>query len=139
MKMSNVYSNPNSIKCGVCGKELMDNPSMSMINIIENMKTDKITKVIPCCKGVCDRKVQMAIKEDEVSGWKDITEFSNPYLYITNVMAVLNNMYDGKGFENKEAFEDYKSLLVKMYPYITRDMTEEELQEAILDSELPIK
>ena len=126
MKKSNVFSNQSEIKCSVCGKNLMDNPGMSMVNIIQNMDTQKIICVKPCCKGRCDKVIGSATKPREVSGWKDITDFLNPYLYMKHIMSVMNSMQDGEGFENDEAFEDYKSLLLNVYPYVTRDLSDEE-------------
>lgn len=137
MKKSNVISNPDELKCKICGKNLLDNPGMSMINIVENINTNKIISVSPCCKGKCDNYIQNKARANEVSGWKDLSDFTNPYLYIKHIMSVFNSMYDGVGFENKEAFEAYKDLLIKIYPFVTRDMTEEEIQSAMLANAMP--
>lgn len=136
MEKSNVFSNQSEIKCSVCGKSLMDKPSMSMINIIENINTNKIIAVKPCCKGKCDKIIEKTAKTNEISGWKDLTDFLNPYLYMKHIMAVFNSMYDGEGFENKEAFEDYKDLLLNVYPYIARNISDEEKESAIICNEI---
>lgn len=137
MNKSNVYSNAEDIKCSVCGKSLMKDPGMSMVNIIENINTHKIVYVKPCCKGKCDKTIERFAKDNEVSGWKDLSEFTNPYLYIKHVMSVFNSMSNGIGFENKEAFEDYKKLLIDMYPYITRNLTDEEIKSAAWMNAMP--
>ncbi len=137
MKKSNVYTNARTINCTVCGKDLMENPDLSLVNIIQDVQTRKIICVKPCCKGECDKMVSGNVKQGEISGWKDISDFTNPYLYLKHVMAVLNGMYAGEGFENEQAFEDYKKFLIDMYPYITRELSEEEVRAAALDNAMP--
>ncbi|MBQ8662329.1 MAG: hypothetical protein IJ471_00565 [Eubacterium sp.] len=137
MKKSNVFSNETAIKCSVCGKDLMLDPEMSLINIVQNMDTQKIISVKPCCKGRCDDIIQRSVKAREVSGWKDLTDFLNPYLYIKHIASVFNSTYTGAGFENQEAFEDYKKLILSTYPYVARDITEEEKNAAIWDDAMP--
>lgn len=137
MKKSNVFTNPKDVKCVVCGKNLIDDIDMSLVNIIQNMETHKIVKVCPCCKGSCDDKIERTAKENEISGWKDISDFTNPFLYIKHIMSVMNSMHNGNGFDNQAAFEDYKDLVLKMYPYVTRDMEEKENKRAILDNQFP--
>lgn len=88
MDKSNVYSDCQEIKCSVCGKNLMEAPGMSLVNIIQNIDTNKIVSVKPCCKGKCDKIVERTAKVREISGWKDLTEFTNPYLYMKHVMSV---------------------------------------------------
>lgn len=137
MKMSNIYPNEVEIKCSVCGKNLMEDPGMSMVNIIENLDTQKIVRVKPCCKGACDKIVEKTAKSRELSGWKDLSDFLNPYLYIKHIMSVFNSMNDGKGFENVEAFEDYKQFLLNVYPYVTRDLSDKEKQDAVMSNLMP--
>ncbi len=137
MKKSNVFSNPRTINCSVCGKDLMEDPGLSLVNIIQNIQTKKIICVKPCCKGKCDKIVSGNVKQGEVSGWKDFSDFTNPYLYLKHVMSVLNSMYAGEGFENEQAFEDYKNFLIDMYPYVTRELSEDEIRAAVLDNAIP--
>ena len=85
----------------------------------------------------CDDYIQKQAKVGEISGWKDFTEFLNPNLFLKHIMSVLNSMQNGNGFENQEAFEDYKKLLINTYPYVTREMEEKEIREAILFDAMP--
>ena len=41
MKQSNVYSEKSKIVCSVCGKDLLENPDLSMDNIIQNTNNQK--------------------------------------------------------------------------------------------------
>lgn len=134
MKKSNVFSNPEPIKCKCCGKDLTIDPEMSMIQIITN-KNNQIVRFTPCCKGQCDHRLQGDIdREKEYDGWQDLTNFLNPYLFIKHVMGIMNSMYEEKGFESSEAFEQYKDLIIKCYPYVTRDMDKKDLEEVRRDN-----
>lgn len=132
MKRSNVFNDESNVACKVCGKNLLDDVENSLVNIVQNTKTHKIVSVTPCCKGKCDQRMQLQAGINEVSGWKDLKEFTNPYLYLKHIMSVMNSMAQGYGFENAEAFENYKALLIQLYPYIARDMEKDEIEYAAL-------
>lgn len=136
MKKSNIFNSNEEVKCEYCGKKLMDNPTLSMVQIVCDNE-NKITGILPCCKGKCDKELKNRIKDNNCDGWKEFDEFINPYLYIKHIMAVLNSMYEGRGFANKEAFESYKDLIIKCYPYITRDLTKNEIENANFDEMFP--
>lgn len=137
MNKSNVFEKEEKVLCENCGKDLMLDPEMSMVQIVDDMTTKKITRIVPCCKGECDNLLKLRLEENESDGWKDLSEFINPILYLKHIMSVLNNMYDGIGFANEEAFEEYKSLVIRCYPYVTRDMTEEEIKSCEMSFMFP--
>ena len=134
MKKSNVFDENNEIKCAICGKNLIDNINNSMVNIITKTDTNKIASVIPCCKGKCDNKITSNINTNEVSNWQEFSTFTNPYLYIKNFISAMNLIVDNKGFDNRKAFEDYRSLLINTYPYVSRDLTEKEIDSSNSDN-----
>lgn len=136
MEKSDVLYKSKTVKCSNCDKDLFESLSLSMVQIVTNDK-DKVTKVVPCCKGECDRKLKSLLKENEYDGWKDLEDFTNPYLFIKHIMSVLNCMYEDKGFENKDAFEAYKDLIIKCYPYVSRDMNDREKESATMSETLP--
>ncbi len=136
MQASNIFDKIEPVKCVLCGKNLINDIGLSMVQI----RTDdsgKITKVIPCCKGECDRKLKSDMDNNEHDGWKDLSEFTNPFLFMKHIMSVINSMYDKEGFANKEAFETYKELVLNCYPYVTRNLTDTEAQTAKYDAMLP--
>lgn len=135
MKRSNVINNYDSLKCIVCKKDLTENIGKSMVQIIT--KEDRITRISPCCKGDCDNKLKSFLKDGESDGWKELFTFSNPYLYLKHLMAVMNGMYDGKVFDNTDSFESYKDLLIKMYPFISRDLTNNEMEQVEFENMMP--
>lgn len=137
MKKSNIFSNNETINCVVCNKNLLEDVKKSMVQIITD-ENDNIVRVLPCCKGECDHKLQDEIKDSEGDGFRDLSTFVNPYLYIKNVMQMIDRMFEGKGFANQEAFDDYSDLILNCYSYITRDLTEEEKVEAKKANMLPL-
>lgn len=137
MKKSNIFSNNETINCVLCGRNLMDDIKKSMVQIITD-KEDKIIRVLPCCKGECDHKLQEAIKDDEGDGFRDLITFVNPYLYIKNISQMMDRMFEGKGFANQEAFDTYSALILNCYQYIARDLTEEEKDIAEKANMLPL-
>lgn len=132
MKKSNLNLATHSLVCVHCGKNLLDDIGMSMINIQTDCE-DKIVSFKPCCKGKCDNiiKNQFEMYND---GWKELSDLVNPVGYLTYLMAVLNNQHEGKGFANDEAFNDFKQLMISLYPYVVRDMDESEQEKAMIIS-----
>lgn len=136
MKASNIFSNSEPLKCFNCGKALMENIGTSMVLIATN-KENRITKFHVCCKGECDDTLKSQFTFDESDGWQELSDFFNPYFFIKYIMAIMNNMYEGNGFANKEAFESFKDVIIKCYPYVTRDLSEAEKANVEFANMLP--
>lgn len=129
MKKSNIFREESIVSCKNCGKNLLNDVHKSMIIIPTNEK-GMIIDIIPCCKGECDDILSRNLDKRVSSGWKEFSEFVNPYLYLKHIIAVLNNQYEGLGFDNKNALENYKNLIISCYPYICRDLEDKDIQEA---------
>ncbi|HAT4339419.1 TPA: hypothetical protein I9094_001681 [Clostridium perfringens] len=136
MKKSNLLNDNVEVKCVNCGKNLLDNINGSMVIIVHN-NNHQIENVIPCCKGKCDDILTNSIPSEMDEGWKEFSTFMNPFLHLKHIMSVMNEMFDNKGFANQKAFEDYKNIIVNTAPYITRDLTDLEVQEASMDNMFP--
>lgn len=136
MEKSNIFDDANGVKCVYCGKNLMDDVHRSMVQLITNEQW-QITKVYPCCKGTCDKQLIKGMQKGESDGWQELSQFTNPYLYLKHIMSVMNNMYEGTGFANKQAFEDYKKLIIECYPYVARNLSDGERQSATMEDLLP--
>lgn len=136
MEKAKVFYNSETVKCVNCGKDLFKDTSLSMVQFVTNNK-DMITRVVPCCKGECDKRLRRLLNRDEIDGWRDFGDFINPYIFLKHIMSVMNCMYEDKGFENKEAFENYKNLVIRCYPYVSRNMTEKEIESARIDEMIP--
>lgn len=135
MEKSNVIEGEIKLSCINCGTNLLENPRMAMVQIINGINGD-ITKVQPCCKGDCDKILLRELSQGEKDGWKELTEFLNPHLYLKHIIAMFNNMYAGVSFSNEQALENYKNLLINCYPYVSRNMNRSEDESAKLDYQI---
>lgn len=80
-----------------------------------------------CCKGGCDEALRQRYRRPElVDGWNDIPDLAIPVGYIRWVMAVLNGLHDGSSTYSPEAFENVKTLLLNLFPLVSRNLTADE-------------
>lgn len=137
IKKSNIFDDKVELKCLHCGKNLLEDAGLSMVQIITD-ENDNIVRVNPCCKGKCDKALLAQLPKQYNDGWKELSTFTNPYLYLKHVMSMLNNLYDGHKFANEQAFENYKNLLISTAPYVMRNMNSGEEESARFDNACPL-
>ncbi|GED59196.1 hypothetical protein ABER61_25220 [Brevibacillus formosus] len=128
--MLNLYGNEKTIVCENCGKDIIkgsEDKGPGIIIILENNQ-DVITKVIPSCKGQCDDILQ---QKHGYGGWKDITDFTNPLLFMQNTMAIMNNLHESNISE--DAFTKYKEILLTGFQYVLREPTDDDWHEFNMD------
>lgn len=130
-KKSNIYTDELVVKCTCCGKNILQDIGMSMIQIVTD-DNDNIIKFNPCCKGKCEKSLRSSVPQNCSSICKELSTFTNPHLYLKYSMRTYNKMYEGKKFIDKQAFENFNNTLINMAPYVMRDMTEDEKQTVIL-------
>lgn len=136
MKASNIFTDPEDLTCAYCGKNLLEQVSLSMVLFVED-KQERIIAVKPCCKKECDHRLREDYHGFDTDGWRELSDFLNPYTYLKHIMSVMNNIVEKELFLDENAFEDYKDLIAKCYPYVARDMTEAEKEDARLTEALP--
>ena len=87
---------------------------------------DHTEHVYWCCKGKCDKILKRQYARDGITDvWDDITDLTVPPLYVRWVMTLLNELHSGKTYSN-EALESMKTLLLNLFPLISRDMSAQE-------------
>lgn len=129
MNRNNMYSKYEPLECKCCGNDTLKDVKGSII--VFHQIGVNVDQVYACCKGNCDDALE------GLPGWKELSEFTNPYLYLKHVMAVFNNMHeDGLEFTD-EALEGYKSIFLKTAPYVFRDMENDEIDTAVISNLLP--
>jgi hypothetical protein len=89
--------------------------------------------VIPSCKGRCDDALISETKGSD--GWKDVSDFTNPLLFMQNSMAFIDNVKEGKFSD--EAFEAYKKVLLTGYQYVLREPTDKDWHDCNMDRMMP--
>ena len=129
-----LYENDVKVYCAYCGKDVFENPKMSIMVMVKDLNTNSIIDVYACCKGKCDNILKLSrVKEKGVDGWKDIAAFHNPLTFLRQMFGIMNQLQKGVKID-EEAFKNYKELLLAGAQYVMRDPTEKKKKEAILDS-----
>ncbi|QNU66723.1 hypothetical protein EHE19_018080 [Ruminiclostridium herbifermentans] len=132
-----LYSEDLILKCAHCGKNLFENIGMSIVVLVQDMQNNKISDIYTCCKGNCDDILQKhRVTGSGSDGWKELSEFTNPFLFLKHVMAIMNNMHDGIEI-SQTAFESYKEIVLATAQYVMRDLTTGEKESVRIDSMLP--
>ena len=89
-------------------------------------KREHTEHVYWCCKGQCDKVLQAQYRrKDLIDGWEDIPDLLMPAAYIRWVMEMFNEFHRGMTYST-DALTNSKKLLLNLFPFICRGMTEEE-------------
>ena len=128
MQINNMFNNYEELNCKSCGTDVLKDVKNSIV--VFNEVNNKIISVYACCKGECDNTL------GSPSGWRELYEFTNPYLHLKHTISVLNNLHDGLKFED-EAIEGYKDVILRTSPFVYRDMEGNEKESASMFNMLP--
>lgn len=133
--MIELYSDCAKILCESCGVDVLENNG---IVVFATDKDGRITKVYACCRGKCDEFLEKTyVGNNEITGWKGIDDLKNPYLFLKNIMALINNLHAGKMIEY-EALKKYQDIILACAQYVLREPTQEEKESAIREEMLGI-
>lgn len=134
------------LKCDFCGKNLLE-PKKSGIVVIwekvsdyrENEEINEVVDIYCCCKGNCDHvlnNIYYTKYENIVNGWEDIPDICIPTIYLKWINSTLHELYSNAKY-SEESFKKIKRILLSIFPYISRELTDSE-KETINDlTELP--
>lgn len=133
-KPAKIFSETPSLKCKVCSKELFDLEDKGIIQVWEQIRKDwssetkRIEYVYWVCRGRCDDVLTQRIikqNDDVIDGWEDISDAIMPVVFIKWVMSTFNELRDGVQYSD-EAFDNLKTFMLKIYPFVCRNLTEKE-------------
>lgn len=127
MIRSNVFADLEEIRCSLCGKNLSKVPSMGIVVGLRNIEKGTFTDVRVCCKNTCFQSIMATMNENEIITTQDLLDLMNPEIYMKTLMKSMNGFYKGKCVESERVFEDYKYLMLSIYPYVSRNLSEAEL------------
>ncbi|WP_428737437.1 restriction endonuclease [Sulfurimonas sp.] len=123
-----------SLKCMVCGKELLTADETSSI-ITSWQKTDEEGKLVVkeffwSCKGHCDDVISYSFRQKDpnfeyIDQWEDISDVMIPTVYLKWIMSTLNQQKSGAIYSDK-AFENIKEFLLQTFHYVARHLTTKE-------------
>lgn len=138
---ADVFSEPSELRCLHCGADLL-NPKVSGILVVWRTmpsadEAPRTEHVYWCCKGSCDRALGSGHRyEDLIDAWEDLPDLIIPVAYIRCVMALLNQLSGAMKYSD-EAFQNYKRLLLSLFPHVARHVNDDERQRMSDLSEIP--
>lgn len=122
--------------CEACGRDLLPPVAGIMVTlseVVESGDRESVVDVYFCCKGACDHRLRSRYASNYqelvlTDGWKDIPEIAIPTVYLRAVMGIINELFDGTVYR-QPAIEKYKTLLVSLFPHVSRRLTDQEREE----------
>jgi len=134
-KPAQIFSDELSIKCECCGKELMGDLKHGNIVFWHRGLNDKglhhYERAYIACKGKCDSVLKYKMLQESgyelLDSWQDFNSFTNPSLYIKQVMSWLNSFSMGETMDS-DAYSKLKKVFLNTYPLICRELTDEETE-----------
>tara|TARA_R110002012_G_scaffold56749_3_gene145790 strand:- start:589 stop:1548 length:960 start_codon:yes stop_codon:yes gene_type:complete len=140
-----IFSEAPKLNCKVCNKELFKQDNKGIIQLWHKSRKDYANEPKRCeyifwtCRGYCDDALSRHIRKqrnDIVDGWEDISDVMMPTIFIKWVMSTFNGLRDGTEYSD-EAFENLKTFMIKVYPYICRHLTDNEQDRVKSLMEIP--
>jgi hypothetical protein len=125
----------SGLTCDYCGKDLLD-PERSGIVVMwekthehrENNDIDEYVDIYCCCKGNCDRTLKAKYYskyEHVIDGWEDIPDIAIPTVYIKWINSIFIELHH-KAKYSESAFNKIRKIMLELFPYISRELTDEE-------------
>ncbi len=133
-KPAKIFADAPSLQCRVCKKELFEQDDPGVITLWNKIRKDwdaenkRYEHIFWTCRGHCDSVVSHAVRsnrKDVVDGWEDISDVMMPTIFIKWVMSTFNELRDGVEYSD-EAFDNLKTFMLSIYPYVCRHPTDTE-------------
>ncbi|NCB43392.1 MAG: hypothetical protein EOM59_12345 [Clostridia bacterium] len=120
------------LKCDCCSKNLLEPEKIGNLIIWQKILTDEIKFIYCCCSEKCNSKLFIRHKinnKDLVDGYEKISNLCNPVVYYSRIFSLFNDVKNNN-LNDGDIFKKYMIILQSIYPYISRDLTEDEKQDA---------
>ena len=122
-----IFSDVPELRCELCGKNLLEEGNQGNYIVF----TDNGDTKFECIKYACkehDREVTNNARKENFrdAGWDDINDLKIPTMWIKRLMAFINEMHNSPEKISDEYCQDVKELFLNTFPYIVREMEEEE-------------
>jgi hypothetical protein len=123
------------LACDYCGKDLLE-PKRSGIVVMwekiydhrENYDIHEYVDIYCSCKGHCDRVLKAnhySKYEHVIDAWEDIPDIAIPTVYFKWVNSIFIELYH-KAKYSESAFKKIREIMLAIFPYISRELTEKE-------------
>lgn len=123
-----IFSDEPALNCEFCGRNLLEEGIKGNFIVFKNNDGK-----FACIKFACKEHDSIVTKKEisqnlNYSGWDDIDDMLIPTIWIKKLMAFMNELYSSRESISNEYFEDVKKLFLNTFPYVTREMSKEELE-----------
>ncbi|EHI9241255.1 restriction endonuclease [Vibrio vulnificus] len=129
-----IFVDEPSLSCKICKKELFDQDDKGIVTLWSKLRTDYENEpktfeyVYWTCRGRCDDVLRHVVRNKNpnvIDGWEDISDVMMPTIFIKWVMSIMNEIKAGVIYSD-EAFENLKTFMLNVFPYISRHLTDKE-------------
>jgi hypothetical protein len=124
-----IFAEEPTLNCHYCGADLLHpNPTGNIViwHSYSDKRKNHVAELYWCCKGNCDHRLRALHCSDElVDGWEDIADVAIPIAFARWVMVCLNELHRGDTY-SLDAFDNLKTLMLTIYPYVARHPTQAE-------------
>ena len=124
-----IFSEETDLFCDYCNKSLLK-PKPHGIVVLwhpyssEDGVATRTEHMYWCCKGACDERLrQKYLLQRLIDGWEDIDDLVIPTMYIRWAIGIMNQLQKGETW-SREAFERNKDLLLNIFPYVSRHLSD---------------
>lgn len=126
-----IFSDTPQLNCEYCDKNLLDDNNHG--NFIVFYDQENHAEELSCIKYACkehDRFVTERAREQNLrdAGWDDVDDLLIPTIWIKKLMAFINELYTSRDKVSEKYFNDFKKMFLSTFPYIVREMSQEELE-----------
>jgi len=123
------------LRCDNCGKNLLEPQKEGIVVVWEksfehgaDKNISEVVDIYCCCKGNCDNILRHqfhAKYKNVVDGWKDISDICIPTIYSEWLFLTFHEL-NKKAKYSEVAFKKTLNLLLAIFPYISRELSDEE-------------
>jgi hypothetical protein len=129
-RAAKVFREEPELSCCYCRKSLLLPKPHGIVVVWQSLSTAEqpttTEHVYWCCNGQCDQALKGKYSHRGIiDRWEDIPDLMVPVAYLRSAIAVINQLQRGDRFAD-EAIKSMKDLLLNLFPFVARDMTEDE-------------
>lgn len=124
-----IFSDDPELKCEYCGTDLLNDGNHGNYIVFKSSNDDgKFASIKYACKEHNSKVTEIAKLQNLIDcGWDDVDDLLIPTIWIKKLMAFMNELYESRESINEEYFDNVKNLFLNTFPYVTREMSKEEL------------
>lgn len=123
-----IFSDDPNLKCAKCGKNLLSEAKGNYIVFEEDdgFPSRKVKLLYACKEHDHNVTLEERLKGCKDAGWDDIEDLKIPTIWLMKLMAFFNEVYNDHEHIDATYFDQVKKMFINTFPYVCRDMDEDE-------------